>query len=41
LFALSHARLPLGREDPSCEEVEREARNYAIAEALLIGVYER
>ena len=27
LFALSQARLPLGREHPSCAEVEREARN--------------
>jgi Raf kinase inhibitor-like YbhB/YbcL family protein len=41
LFALSQARLPLGREHPSCAEVEREARKYAIAEALLVGVYER
>jgi len=41
LFALSQARLPLGREGPSCEQVEREARKYAIAEALLVGVYER
>jgi hypothetical protein len=26
------------RKDPSCEEVEREARKYVIAEAILVGV---
>ena len=41
LLALSQARLPMPRKDASCEEVEREARKYAIAEALLVGVYER
>jgi Raf kinase inhibitor-like YbhB/YbcL family protein len=41
LLALSQARLPMRRKDPSCEEVEREARKYVIAEAILVGVYER
>ena len=41
LLALSQAQLPMRRKDPSCEEVEREARKYVIAEAILVGVYER
>jgi hypothetical protein len=41
LLALSQARLPVRLNDPSCEEVEREARKHAIAEAILVGVYQR
>jgi len=41
LLALSQAKLPTRRKDPSCEEVEREAREYALAEAVLVGVYGR
>ena len=41
LLALSQAQLPLRRKDPSCEEVEREARKHAIAEAILVGLYQR
>jgi hypothetical protein len=40
LLALSIDRLPL-RAAPSCVEVEREARKHLLAEATLIGVYER
>jgi Raf kinase inhibitor-like YbhB/YbcL family protein len=40
LLALSCAQLPIG-EAPSCKEVEREARRHALAEAILIGVYQR
>ena len=40
LLALSVDRLPLG-DKPSCSEVEREARKHAVAEATLIGVYQR
>jgi Raf kinase inhibitor-like YbhB/YbcL family protein len=40
LIALSVERLPV-HEKPSCEDVEREARKHAIAEATLISVYER
>jgi Raf kinase inhibitor-like YbhB/YbcL family protein len=40
LLALSVDRLPL-RASPSCAEVEREARKHVLAEAILIGVYER
>ncbi len=41
LLALSQAELPIRRKDPSCAEVEREARKLALAEATLVGVYER
>ena len=41
LLALSQARLSLQRKDLSCEDVEREARKYALAEAILVGTYER
>lgn len=41
LLALARADLPLQRKDPSCEEVEREARKYTLAEATLVGVYQR
>jgi Raf kinase inhibitor-like YbhB/YbcL family protein len=40
LLALSVDRLPVGNK-PSCREVEREARRHAIAEASLIGTYQR
>jgi Raf kinase inhibitor-like YbhB/YbcL family protein len=40
LLALSVDHLPVpGR--PSCQEVERQARKHAIAEATLVGLYER
>lgn len=41
LLALAIGELPLARKDPSCEEVEREARKHMLAEATLIGVYQR
>jgi hypothetical protein len=40
LLALSIERLPVG-DDPSCRAVEREARKHVLAEAVLIGLYER
>lgn len=40
LLALSVDRLATGK-DPSCSEIEREARKHALAEAVLTGVYER
>ena len=40
LLALSIDRLPVSRT-PSCREVEREARKHIIAEATLVGVYQR
>lgn len=40
LLALSTDRLPAPKE-PSCRDVEREARKHLIAEAILIGLYER
>jgi Raf kinase inhibitor-like YbhB/YbcL family protein len=40
LLALSINRLKTGKS-PSCREIEREARKHVIAEAVLIGVYER
>jgi Raf kinase inhibitor-like YbhB/YbcL family protein len=40
LLALSVDRLPL-RKGPTCREVEREASKYALAEASLVGAYER
>ena len=40
LLALSIDQLSL-RAKPSCSEVEREARKHAIAEATLIGLYQR
>lgn len=40
LLALSIERLPLHKA-PSCRNVEREARKYTLAEADLVGVYER
>jgi len=40
LLALSTDRLPV-RKDPSCRDIEREARKHLIAEAILVGLYER
>ncbi len=40
LLALSIDRLPVG-DAPSCRDVEREARKHVIAEATLVGIYER
>lgn len=40
LLALSIGRLPI-RSQPSCKEVEREARTHVLAEAILMGVFER
>jgi Raf kinase inhibitor-like YbhB/YbcL family protein len=40
LLALSADHLPL-RAAPSCTEVEREARKHVLAEATLIGLYQR
>jgi len=41
LLALSVAVLPLRGSAPSCREVEREARKNAVAEATLVGLYQR
>jgi Raf kinase inhibitor-like YbhB/YbcL family protein len=40
LLALSTDRLQV-RKDPSCPDVEREARKHLLAEAILTGLYER
>ena len=40
LLALSVDKLPL-RDKASCTEVEREARKHAVAEATLVGLYQR
>jgi Raf kinase inhibitor-like YbhB/YbcL family protein len=40
ILALSLDRLPLAGR-PSCREVERAARKHVIAEASLVGLYER
>ncbi len=40
LLALSVDRLPLHAQ-PSCKDVEREARKHVIAETVLVGLYER
>ncbi len=40
LLALSVDRLATGK-NPSCRDVAREARKHALAEAALVGVYER
>jgi Raf kinase inhibitor-like YbhB/YbcL family protein len=40
LLALSVERLAMGKS-PSCRDVEREARKYVLAEASLVGIYER
>lgn len=40
LLALSVDHLPLGA-GPSCSEVEQEARRQVIAEATLVGIYQR
>ncbi|MBI3274830.1 MAG: YbhB/YbcL family Raf kinase inhibitor-like protein [Methylocystis sp.] len=41
LLALSHSELALPGKDPSCQEVERQARQHMLAEAKLVGVYQR
>jgi Raf kinase inhibitor-like YbhB/YbcL family protein len=40
LLALSIQHLGIGK-DPSCNDIEREARKHVLTEATLIGVYER
>lgn len=40
LLALSIPSLPL-RGRPTCKDVEREARKHVLAEATLIGIYQR
>lgn len=40
LLALSTGHLAV-RKDPSCRDVEREARKHLVGEATLIGLYER
>jgi phosphatidylethanolamine-binding protein (PEBP) family uncharacterized protein len=40
LLALSVEHLPV-RKNPSCRDVEREARKHVLAEATLVGIYER
>jgi hypothetical protein len=40
LLALSIEQLSV-RDEPSCREVEHEARKHALAEAILVGLYER
>lgn len=40
LLALSVDRLPV-RQKPACRDVEREARKHALAEAVLVGLYQR
>jgi Raf kinase inhibitor-like YbhB/YbcL family protein len=40
LLALSVAHLDV-RKNPSCQQVEREARKHLLAEAILTGTYER
>ena len=40
LLALSADRLATGK-NPSCRDVAREARKHVLAEATLVGVYER
>ncbi len=40
LLALSIDRLPVGAT-PSCQEVERQARPHAIAEAKVVALYDR
>ena len=40
LLALSIDHLPM-RKNPSCRDVEREARKHVLADAVLVGIYER
>ena len=40
LLALAVDHLPLGTK-PSCRDVEREARKSVVAEATLVGIYQR
>jgi Raf kinase inhibitor-like YbhB/YbcL family protein len=39
-LALSTDRLPV-RRDPSCRDIEREARKHLLEKAFLVGLYER
>ena len=41
LLALSVPTLRVPRADPTCEEVEQAAKSLVLAEALLIGTYQR
>jgi Raf kinase inhibitor-like YbhB/YbcL family protein len=41
LLALAISELPLRGDNATCEEVEREARKHMLAEATLVGLYER
>ncbi len=41
LLALAVERLPLRQGEPSCRDVEREAHKHVIAEAGLVGLYQR
>lgn len=41
LLALSVGRLPVGAHEPSCRQIEREARKHVLAETALVGVYQR
>lgn len=41
LLALGVDTLSVPRNDPTCEEVEQEARKHMLAEARLIGTYQR
>lgn len=40
LMALSVTQLPV-RQGAACRDIEREARKHALAEAILVGIYER
>lgn len=40
LLALSVDQLPM-HKNPTCRDVEREARKHVLAEAAMVGVYER
>jgi Raf kinase inhibitor-like YbhB/YbcL family protein len=40
VMALDRAELPVGPE-PSCKEIELEAQKHLLAEATLVGVYQR
>jgi Raf kinase inhibitor-like YbhB/YbcL family protein len=41
LLALGAPALSAPRKDPTNEEVEREARKFVLAEAMLVGIYRR
>ncbi len=40
LLALSVDHLPV-RDQPTCSDVEREARRHILGEAMLVGIYQR